>query len=180
MGTFLSVNGGRIYDLGQAEARRISSPYDGPLHTLMHGMGIIWVGKLNPPRWLTVRETSLAMGYVIDPEVAAETGSENIFTRGHTGPFNRSRHSMAGQIGNAMHVNACGGVFFIAAIMNPGAVRMEYESEHAEDGEEQTETAATKRPAPISLSTLSDDPDHRLIMRMLRKRNSGSGMAGSG
>ena len=51
----------------------------------MHGMGIIWVGKLNPPRWLTVRETSSAMGYVIDPEVAAETGSENIFTRGTQG-----------------------------------------------------------------------------------------------
>lgn len=175
MMAYLADDDGRIYDLGQAEARRISSSYDGPLHTLMHGMGIIWVGKLRPPRWLAVRETGLAMGYTIDPKVAEETGTQNIFTRGHQGAYNRSRHSMACQIGNAMHVNACGGVFFTTAIMNPRAPHIAQGSFIGENGQEQTTESTNcnlKRNPPISLSTLTDDPDHRQIMRMLRKRNS--------
>ena len=168
---YLKNDSGRVYDLGQTEARRISSAYDEPLHTLMHGMGIIWVNKLEPPRWFTVWELAQAMGYTVDPELAKHTGTENLFTRGHVGPHNRTRHSMVCQIGNAMHVNACGGVFFVLALLHPKAVNnFAMPARDDEDTSTPPRCLAARRPPPV-LSTRKADPEERQLMRSLRMRN---------
>ena len=108
---------GHVWDLNQAEKRKLMSSLDGPLHTLMRGMGIIWAPPLG--RWFTPREVATAMGYGVETDMANEAGSVCLFTRGQATAYNRPHRSMTNQIGNAMHVNSAGGVFFTIAVMMP-------------------------------------------------------------
>ena len=93
---------------------QINVPYTrGPrMRTLAKGMGINWC--LKQQRWLTPRECWATLGHLVSPElVDAMRGARSPFSVGHAAPRERSRRSQLSERGNAMHLNAIGGVILL-------------------------------------------------------------------
>ena len=98
-------------DLGQEPSKRCrASSESGPLHTLLHGMGITWIPSKR--RWWCPSELAQAMGYPVDVDMAKGVGGVNLFTRSSERMGHRTRSFECKAIGNAMHANSAGGVFF--------------------------------------------------------------------
>ena len=57
---------GMAIDLGQ-EDRNVCSRCDGPLHTIVRNVGLVWITSL--ARWMTPSELFTALGFPITPEV---------------------------------------------------------------------------------------------------------------
>eukprot|EP00969_Alexandrium_andersonii_P074998 3307683-Alexandrium_andersonii.AAC.1 len=119
------------------------------------------------------------MGYTIDESLAQRTGTTCLFTRGQGSAHNRTRHSMTCQVGNAMHVNACGGVFFTVALLLTKAVTAEPADllvtvTAVDRGQErEDDNAGNKRAVsvPFALSLKAVDSHERQLMRLVRRRH---------
>ena len=72
---FSAKDAHRCWDLGQSEKRPCSSHVGEALHTLIRGMGLLWLPVLNPPRWWAASELALAMGFPVKHELATATGA---------------------------------------------------------------------------------------------------------
>lgn len=108
-----------VYDLNQNLVKKLISPTDGNLHTIIRNCGLVWNPTLQPPRWLVPQEIALAMGLPVDPDSVATTGVSCWMSRvpatGAANNAHRTHRSSLNQLGNSMHVNAIGAV--VMAVM---------------------------------------------------------------
>eukprot|EP00969_Alexandrium_andersonii_P185966 8216667-Alexandrium_andersonii.AAC.1 len=92
------------------------------LHTLVRGMGLVWVHRLR--RWYTVSELLTAMGFPITEESQRWCGGVRCqFSRGVTGYPGRTRHSVKAAIGNAMHTNSIGSALLAVLLRHVDSFR---------------------------------------------------------
>ena len=93
------------------------------LHTLVRNDGLIM--SLRRGRWLTATELLTSLGLPISLEAQAwAAGAQCQFSRGFgPKPSTRTCRTMAGQAGNAMHVNSIGAVHAIIILKLAGLGR---------------------------------------------------------
>ena len=105
----LELEPGHVLDLGQTDSHRMTSHEDECLHTLIKGMGLMWIPSR--ARWYITSELYTAMGFPVDAEFQRITGVSCFVSRGvrDSNP-RRTFASLRSALGNAMHVNAVGSV----------------------------------------------------------------------
>lgn len=115
------------WDLQTTEKRISKSKLEGPLHTVVKGIGLLWVSKLEPPRYMTSSELAASMGFPVISSWADASGVPCLWTRddnddaatvSFTGSVERvTKH----QVGNSMHINSIGAVLLAMCIRNAHA-----------------------------------------------------------
>ena len=111
-----------VFDLNQNDIKKLISPVDGHLHTIIRNCGLVWNPSLTPPRWLTPQELATAMGFPVDDGSIKITGVSCWISRSMGAKNFRSHRSAMNQIGNSMHVNAIGSVIMATLYAYPGVV----------------------------------------------------------
>eukprot|EP00969_Alexandrium_andersonii_P168778 7459110-Alexandrium_andersonii.AAC.1 len=95
------------FDLAQNPLKRPLRSKGGVLHTLISSMGIIWLDGMD--RFMSCRELAVAMGYPCTAASESATGGASCsYSPRNETPPQRTRSTMAAQLGNAMHVNVMG------------------------------------------------------------------------
>ena len=114
LAAYNELHPGAAVDLGQDVNYIAFSARDGPLHTLIKGMGLTWKPWLR--RWYSQSELLTAMGFPIDDDSVRRAGQVCSFSRNVPYPTNprRSRSSVCQAVGNTMHVTCIGAVVMAA------------------------------------------------------------------
>ena len=160
---------GEAWDL-QTTVKRISkSKLEGPLHTVVKGIGLLWVSSLHPPRYMLSSELAASMGFPTLRSWADAAGVPCLWTRDDDD--DAANASLVGstervtkqQVGNSMHINAIGAVFLAMCIRNA----------HAFSSTDASGSAANVRPLSAPSAGQCDSYAKRVVKHMLKRRGSG-------
>ena len=166
---------GDAWDLqtNQSCGKRISkSKLKGPLHTVVKGVGLLWVSSLHPPRYMLSSELAASMGFPVLRSWADAAGVPCLWTcDDDDGAENASlvgstERATKHQVGNSMHVNAIGAVILAMCIRNAHAFSSTVSSTDASG------SAANVRPLSAPSAGQCDSYAKQVVKHMLKRRGS--------